>query len=101
MLAIPRPSFQLLGINNGALLPPSFTCCYSQCGECRHAWCLQIRGQNFAQQAWQAGVHLINGHHSTLSNLHIIGQTGWEASLEGWPVTTLVQNRISMKLESD
>ena len=36
----------------------------------------QIRGENFSQQAWQAGVHLINGHHSTLSNLHIIGQTG-------------------------
>ena len=36
----------------------------------------QIRGENFSQNAWQAGVHLINGHHSVLSNLHIIGQTG-------------------------
>ena len=41
----------------------------------------EIRGESFNDASWECGLHLINGHHSVLSNLHIIGHTGAQSSL--------------------
>ena len=36
----------------------------------------EIRGEDFNAASWECGLHLLNGHHSTISNCHIIGHTG-------------------------
>ena len=49
-----------------------------------------MRGESFTAASWECGLHLINGHHSVISNCHIMGHTGGFYTL----ISTLISTRL-------